>query len=113
MRKSILAFVAATVFLSSPAHAKSQCGKASWYEFTTRTASGEMADPEAMTAAHRTLKFGTKLKVTNLANGRSTVVRINDRGPFIKGRIIDVTRAVARTLGFKNAGIGKVCIEKL
>jgi rare lipoprotein A len=63
------------------------------------TASGELMDPAALTAAHRTLPFGTKVTVTNRQNGRSTVVRINDRGPFVKGRVIDLSPAAARELG--------------
>ena len=65
-----------------------------------RTANGEQARADGMTAAHRTLPFGTMVRVTNRRNGRSAVVRINDRGPFIRGRIIDVTPAAARVLGF-------------
>ncbi|TLP48342.1 septal ring lytic transglycosylase RlpA family protein [Cohaesibacter sp. CAU 1516] len=85
------------------------CGKASWYQLTTRTASGEYANPDKMTAAHRKLKFGTHVEVRNMRNNKTVIVRINDRGPFIKGRIIDVTRAAAIKLGFKNAGTTKVC----
>jgi len=65
-----------------------------------RTASGEHAHPGSLTAAHRSLPFGTMVRVTNRRNGRNVVVRINDRGPFIRGRIIDVTPAAARNLGF-------------
>jgi rare lipoprotein A len=90
---------------------KTECGKASWYQLTSRTASGEYANPNAMTAAHRTLPFGTKVRVTNLRNGKSVVVRINDRGPFIRGRVIDVTRQAAQSLGFKNAGITRVQVD--
>ena len=78
-------------------------GMASWYgpEFAGRpTANGEIFDPQTMTAAHRTLPFGTLVRVTNTRNGRSVVVRINDRGPFIKGRVIDLTPAGARAIGF-------------
>jgi len=78
-------------------------GVASWYgqEFAGRTtANGEIFDPLLLTAAHRTLPFGTRVRVTNLANGRRVVVRINDRGPFKKGRVIDLTPAAARVLGF-------------
>src|SRR5262249_1091219 len=64
------------------------------------TASGQKLDREALIAAHRTLPFGTKVKVTNKSNGRSVVVTINDRGPFVRGRVIDVTPAAARVLGF-------------
>jgi rare lipoprotein A len=64
-----------------------------------RTASGEKFNPNAMTAAHRTLRFGTRVRVTNSSNGRSVIVRINDRGPFVKGRAIDLSRAAARAIG--------------
>ncbi|WP_420412562.1 septal ring lytic transglycosylase RlpA family protein [Roseibium sp.] len=85
-----------------------QCGKASWYKLRGKTASGETADPKGLTAAHRKLPFGTMATVTNLANGRSVTVRINDRGPFTKGRIIDVTQAAAVELGFVQQGIARV-----
>nr|WP_319387575.1 septal ring lytic transglycosylase RlpA family protein [uncultured Roseibium sp.] len=85
-----------------------QCGKASWYKLGGTTASGERANPQGLTAAHRTLPFGTLVDVTNLSNGKTVTVRINDRGPFAKGRVIDVTLAAARQLGFVNKGITKV-----
>jgi rare lipoprotein A len=88
--------------------ATAQTGRASWYALTSKTASGERCDPNALTAAHRSLPFGTKVKVENLRNGRSVVVRINDRGPFVGGRVIDVTRAAADKLGFRNAGTAQV-----
>ncbi|MTI06967.1 septal ring lytic transglycosylase RlpA family protein [Roseibium denhamense] len=102
-------------FITTPAIAEpfQQCGKASWYNLTSMTASGERANPEAMTAAHRTLPFGTKVKVVNLSNGRSVTVRINDRGPFAKGRVIDVTQAAAEELGFKRKGITRVRVVTL
>lgn len=78
-----------------------------------RTASGERFDMRAMTAAHRTLPFGTRVRVTNLDNGRRTVVRINDRGPFRRGRIIDVSYAAARALGLVASGVAKVRIDVL
>jgi rare lipoprotein A len=89
-------------------------GRASWYGpgfHGNRTASGEIYDQWSLTAAHRTLPFGTRLRVTNTANGRSVVVRINDRGPFIPGRDIDLSRAAADALGF--AGVATVRIEQL
>lgn len=95
------------------AKAADQCGKASWYQLTSMTASGEYANPTKMTAAHLKLKFGTRVQVKNMKNGKSVVLRINDRGPFIKGRIIDVTRAAASKLGFKNAGTANVCLTIL
>jgi rare lipoprotein A len=73
------------------------------------TASGERAQPGRLTAAHRTLPFGTMVRVTNKRNGKNVVVRINDRGPFIRGRIIDLTPAAAKTLGF--SGLAPVTVE--
>lgn len=106
-----LALVA--VLGSAPMTAQAaECGGASWYAIHNITANGEMMNPNAMTAAHRTLPFGTRLKVKNQKNGREITVRINDRGPFIKGRIIDLSRAAATKLGFKNAGHTKVCLTK-
>jgi rare lipoprotein A len=88
--------------------ASAEFGHASWYALTSRTASGENCDPTALTAAHRSLPFGTKVKVENVTNGRWVVVRINDRGPFVRGRIIDLTRAAARRLDFLSRGTTKV-----
>ena len=64
-----------------------------------------------LTAAHRSLRFGTKVKVTNARNGRSVVVRINDRGPFIRGRVLDLSRAAAQNIGMVRSGTAKVCYE--
>ncbi|MBS7536196.1 septal ring lytic transglycosylase RlpA family protein [Ancylobacter sonchi] len=83
-------------------------GMASYYGYGGRTANGERHNAQALTAAHRTLPFGTKVRVTNTANGRSVVVRINDRGPFIRGRIIDVSTAAADSLGFRSRGVARV-----
>jgi rare lipoprotein A len=88
-----------------------QCGTASWYELTSKTANGERANPNGLTAAHPSLPFGSVVVVTNERNGRTVKVRINDRGPFTGGRIIDVTRAAALQLGFKNAGTARVCVS--
>jgi rare lipoprotein A len=85
-----------------------QVGHASWYALHSRTASGERMNPEELTAAHRSLPFGTKVLVQNLSNGRSVVVRINDRGPFIGGRIIDLSKAAAQSIGMIDAGTAKV-----
>lgn len=89
------------------------CGIASYYDTGSRTASGERFNPDGMTAAHKTLPFGTKVKVTNQANGKSVKVTINDRGPFVKGRIIDLSAGAARKIGitYQN-GIEKVCVYK-
>ena len=94
-----------------------QHGKASWYSVRTnsgsRTASGERLTNDAATAAHKTLPMGTKVRVINEANGKSEVVTINDRGPFVKGRIIDVTIGIAERLGFAGRGVAPVRVEVL
>jgi len=93
-----------------------ETGVASWYgpKFHGKlTASGEVFNQEKFTAAHQTLPWGSRVKVTNLANGKSVDVRINDRGPFGKGRIIDVSRAAARALGMVGRGITTVRVEWL
>jgi rare lipoprotein A len=102
--------------LAAQSSAKADIGHASFYgrELAGRkTASGEVFRPDGMTAAHRSLPFGTRLKVTNLANGRSVVLRINDRGPFVRGRMIDVSQGAARVLGFASAGTARVRIERM
>jgi len=86
-------------------------GRASWYgsQFAGRpTASGERFDPEGLTAAHRTLPFGSMVRVTHAGSGRSVVVRINDRGPFHGNRVIDLSRAAAERIGIRSAGSGNV-----
>lgn len=96
-----------------PAEGWSEEGVASWYgrPFHGRTtASGERYDMEAMTAAHQTLPFGTVVHVTNLENGLSTRVRINDRGPFVSGRILDLSRRAAREIGLLDPGTAPVRI---
>jgi|SRR6187401_453163 len=77
------------------------------------TANGERYDEGALTAAHRTLDLGTRVRVTNLENRRSVVVTVNDRGPYAKGRIIDLSRRAARVLGFVHDGVTKVKVEPL
>ena len=108
----LIAF-AAMGFAGARAEAADQCGKASWYALYSQTASGEMMNPEAMTAAHTSLPFGTKVRVTNRANGKSVVVRINDRGPFVAGRIVDVSKGAARKLGMVGSGVVSACIERV
>jgi rare lipoprotein A len=98
----------AALSLSTGANAGSQCGKASWYSTGSRTASGERMNAKALAAAHRSLPFGTQVRVDNLRNGRSVVVRINDRGPFVGGRVIDVTRGAAVRLGMIGSGVARV-----
>ncbi|MEM0897591.1 MAG: septal ring lytic transglycosylase RlpA family protein [Verrucomicrobiota bacterium] len=90
-------------------------GIASWYgrEGGPSTSSGERYRPSALTAAHKTLPLGSKVRVTNLRNGRSVTVRINDRGPFVRGRVIDCSRAAADRLEFRSRGVTEVHIRYL
>lgn len=107
-------FVLLSVFLIfSCAQKVTQTGKASYYSSKfngRRTASGEIFRNSKKIAAHRTLPFGTKVKVTNLTNGRSVKVRIADRGPFVAGRIIDLSKKAARRIGLTDQGVGTVKI---
>ena len=108
--------VSACSRLPAPRTGTGEVGVASWYgnEFHGRpTSSGEVFDTNDLTAAHRSLPFGTLVMVTNLANDRSVVVRINDRGPFVRGRIIDLSYAAARVLGLVGPGTGRVRLEVL
>ena len=92
--------------------ARAESGIASVYNYSgTKTASGQRSNPAGLTAAHRTLPFGTMVKVTNRRNGKTVTVRINDRGPFIRGRVIDLTPAGARQLGF--SGLAPVTLSVL
>jgi len=91
-------------------------GKASYYgnqHHNKQTASGERFDQGALTAAHRTLPFGTKVRVTNTRNGKSVVVRINDRGPFVRGRIIDLSKAAFERIASTRSGVVRVRLEKV
>lgn len=110
--KTAAACAALITLLGQPALAK-ECGRASWYGLHSRTASGEMMNPAEMTAAHRSLRFGSRVLVVNQRNGRSVVVRINDRGPFVKGRIIDVSKAAAQQLGMVGSGHAAICINSV
>jgi len=111
---SLTKFVLASALVAStiaiPMSASAQSGIASVYS-GGRTANGETARASGLTAAHRSLPFGTLVRVTNQRSGRSVVVRINDRGPFIPGRVIDVTPAAARALGF--SGLAPVTLAVL
>jgi rare lipoprotein A len=91
--------------------ARAESGLAAFYG-GGRTASGEVTSPKGLTAAHRTLPFGTKVLVTNARNGKTVVVRIVDRGPFNRGRIIDVSRAAARELDMIGSGTARVSLER-
>jgi rare lipoprotein A len=93
-----------------------QHGKASYYaeQFHGRkTASGETFNMNALTAAHKSYTFGTYLRVTNLSNGRSVIVKVNDRGPFVRGRIIDLSKKAAKELQMLRTGTANVRIEKI
>jgi rare lipoprotein A len=131
LKKDVLRFVAAMMMilplqsgcskrtqvrppLATPADVGVQVGMASWYGqpyHGRRAASGEIYDMEKLTAAHRTLPFGTRVRVENLENGRNIELRINDRGPFVEDRIIDVSRAGARALGMLGTGTARVQVE--
>jgi len=113
IRHSIIA-ASVILGLSSCARKITESGKGSYYadKFQGRaTASGVPFDQKKMTAAHKTLPFGTKVKVVNLANGRSVKVTINDRGPFVAGRIIDVSKKAAEKLGITKTGVANVEIR--
>ena len=104
----VMTICASPVLTDSSAMAET--GIASVYAYSGgKTASGERANPGGFTAAHRTLAFGTHVRVTNRHNGRSVTVRINDRGPFVRGRVIDITPAAASALGF--SGVAPVKLE--
>lgn len=110
---TVAALAAAVLSFSTAAYA--QCGGASWYGpgFNgKRAASGEIFNENAMTAAHRSLPFGTKVTVTDQRTGKEIQVTINDRGPFHGSRIIDLSKAAASQLGFRNRGTTSVCISQ-
>lgn len=114
MKSRMLAATVAAgfVIVGTAGLARAETGIASVYGYKGgKTASGERAHPASLTAAHRTLRFGTKVQVTNKRNGRSVTVRINDRGPFIRGRVIDLTPAAASALGF--SGLAPVTLAVL
>jgi len=116
VRNVLSTWIVLLLLLSTAASALEQEGLASWYggKFQGRqTASGEFFDTNEFTAAHKSLPFGTIVKVTNLENGKTTVVRINDRGPFVPGRIIDLSRAAAAAIGLAGKGVAKVRIQVL
>ena len=113
-----ITFTAATIAACSiiaplQANAANGCGGASWYALSSKTASGERMNAANLTAAHRSLRFGTKVKVTNARNGKAVVVRINDRGPFIKGRVLDLSKGAANQLGFIGSGHTAVCMARV
>jgi rare lipoprotein A len=91
--------------------APAETGRASWYALPGPTASGERMDADALTAAHPSLPFGSQVRVANLDNGRVVVVRINDRGPFARNRIIDLSKGAAKELGMIEAGVARVSVS--
>jgi rare lipoprotein A len=91
--------------------ARAQTGIASYYKSGVRTANGERFDPLGMTAAHRSLPFGTRVLVRNVKTGQSVVVRINDRGPFVAGRVIDLAFGAAQIIDLHNTGVARVSLE--
>lgn len=105
MKRFFVAAVAAVVFCSP---VQASVGMASYYKTGRVTANGERFRPMGFTCAHRRLAFGTKLKVTNLRNGRSVVVRVNDRGPFIRGRVLDLSLGAAKAIGMNGSGVAKI-----
>jgi rare lipoprotein A len=112
LKKSILAVVLLAFTFVAPAKALT-VGWASFYKTGRITANGEAFKPGGLTAAHRNLPFGTVLKVTNLRNGKSVLVRVNDRGPFIKGRILDLSLGAAKVIGLTNSGVGKISFVRV
>jgi rare lipoprotein A len=98
----------ASVVATKPA---SGGGVASFYTEDSQTASGEKYDPHELTAAHPTLPFGTKLRVTNTTTGKSVTVRVNDRGPYVQGRVVDVSYSAAKALGMVNSGVANVKLD--
>ena len=111
MSVRLCAAICGAAMICGSSSAMAQSGIASVYAYSGgKTASGEKAHPGGFTAAHRMLPFGTKVTVTNKRNGRSVTVRINDRGPFVRGRIIDLTPAAAHALGF--SGLAPVEVTK-
>ena len=105
------AMAVSTLVISQTAAA--QTGVASYYKSGKRTANGERYDPHGYTAAHRTLPFGTRVLVTNLRNGKSVIVRINDRGPFTRGRVIDLSLGAAKFVDLTRSGVAKVKVVPL
>jgi peptidoglycan lytic transglycosylase len=100
-----------TPYKRTAATSPTSYGIASFYSDEQLTANGEKFNPNAMTAAHPTLPFGTRLRVTNVSTGRSVTVRINDRGPYVAGRVVDVSYSAAESLGIVDRGIAKVKLD--
>lgn len=113
---SLLTLLAGCASHDIDPHGYDETGGASYYgarHHGKRTASGEAFNQNAMTAAHRQLPFGTRVKVTNLNNDKAVILRVNDRGPHRRGRLIDVSRAAAEQLGMLRSGVAKVRVQSL
>src|SRR3954471_22767439 len=116
MKSCVTALLCGAVVLfaaCAAGEAKSLIGVASYYMHGKRTANGERFNPRGLTAAHKSLPFGTRVRVTNLKSGRSVVVRINDRGPFVRGRIIDLAYGAAQVMGMHQSGVAHVSLAVL
>ena len=114
MKQAFVSLVGALMFSAMPGLAAGEQGLASYYADSLNgnpTASGEPYDKDKLTAAHRSLSFGTRVKVTNLDNGKSVVVVINDRGPHVKSRVIDVSGSAAKELGLLDSGTASVELQ--
>ena len=113
---ALLSLSACSSQRTTPPASDTFSGQASWYgakHHGKKTASGERFNQHALTAAHRTLAFGTRVKVTNTRNNKSVTVRVNDRGPYSKGRIIDLSRAAANKIDMLNSGVAPVRLQVL
>ncbi|MCB1379173.1 MAG: septal ring lytic transglycosylase RlpA family protein [Alphaproteobacteria bacterium] len=117
MKRVCVALLSGVVLLGAgfvdAAMAKSVTGFASYYKSGRLTANGERFNPHGLTAAHRTLPFGTRVAVTNLKTGKSVVVRINDRGPFVRNRVIDLSLGAAKAVGLVKSGVARVKVTIL
>ena len=112
---ALLLLLAGCAGTQHPGRGEGEVGEASWYGpglYGRRTASGEVLRPGTLTAAHRTLALGSCLRVTNLENGREVEVRVNDRGPYAAGRIVDVSEAAAQALGMRRQGVTRVRLQR-
>jgi rare lipoprotein A len=113
MRNILLALGFLSAIVLVPSSALANTGWASYYTCCKKTANGERYNKMGLTAAHRSYKFGTRVKVTNLKTGKSVIVRVNDRGPFVKGRIIDLSLGAARVIGLNKSGVARVKVTVL